>query len=39
MLRDGEKDLVLWVPSDEFEIRIYGLNGQLHARNGYIGLK
>lgn len=39
MLRDGEKDLVLWVPSDEYEIRIYGLNGQLHARNGYIGLK
>ncbi len=35
MRRDGEKDFVLWVPSDECEIRIYGLNGQLLARNSY----
>ncbi len=29
MLRDGETDYVLWVPSDDYEIRVFGLNGRL----------
>lgn len=33
MRRDGEMDFVLWFPSDEYEIRIYGLNGRLRSLN------
>ncbi len=33
MLRDGDKDFVLWVPPDDYEIRIFGLNVGLLPRN------
>jgi hypothetical protein len=38
MLRDGEKDFVLWVPSDEYEIRVFGMNGRLLSLQNYISL-
>ena len=33
MLREGERDLLLWVPSDDFELRIFGLKGQIDTIN------
>lgn len=34
MLRDGETDYVLWVPSDDYEIRVFGLKGHLLSLHG-----
>jgi hypothetical protein len=31
MLRQGERDCVLWVPDSDFETRVFGLNGRIHA--------
>lgn len=31
MLRQGEKDFVLWVPTHDFEIRMFGLNGRINS--------
>ena len=33
MLRERERDFVLWVPSDDFEIRIFSTKGQLNSTN------
>jgi hypothetical protein len=31
MLRDGEKEFALWVPPVEYEIRVFGLKGEINA--------
>ena len=33
MLREREKDFVLWVPSDDYEIHIFGLKGRINSTN------
>jgi hypothetical protein len=33
MLRQGEKDFVLWIPHDDYEIRIFGMKGRVKSTN------
>ena len=33
MLRAGERDFVVWVPHDDFEIRIFGMQGRVNSTN------
>jgi hypothetical protein len=31
MLREGERDFVLWIPDGDYEVRVYGMGGRVHA--------
>lgn len=33
MLRESEREFVLWVPDGDYEIRVFGIDGRIHSAN------
>jgi hypothetical protein len=31
MLREGERDFVLWIPDGDYEVRVFGMKGRISA--------